>query len=174
MTTKLASKLPAGDTNGLGRILSRLVNRPDEVHVAICLLDTAQLTTDTDTGDVTPTVRIRAIEPVGGVDGLTAHLLLKRAHEDRTGLAELPFNLSSLYRNGRTDDDLVFETVADDDEDGEPATEEPATEEAPDDDGEVVDADMVEDDDLKPVAGTEDDEQMPTGPEWGDAQGGRP
>lgn len=94
MSVNMAGALPAGDSNGLGRILSKLINQPDEVHVGVVLFDCSKLTTATDTGDVTPTVRIRAVEPIlMPTDSEEAQRLLRRAHADRTGQQQLPLDL---------------------------------------------------------------------------------
>lgn len=94
MSVNMAGALPSGDSNGLGRILSALVNHPEDLHVGIVLFDVVKLTTAVDTNDITPTVRIRAIEPIPpGEDAREMHRLLRRAFEDRTGKVQLPLDL---------------------------------------------------------------------------------
>lgn len=90
---KLNGRLPDGDANGLTAIARDLVEHPDEKHVALVILDTKSITTDTDTGDVVATGRIRRIEPLLPDDLATARRLLERAFEKRTGKATLPFEL---------------------------------------------------------------------------------
>lgn len=57
------------------------------------ILDTKQLTTDIDDGEVTPTGRILSIEPISGTDADEARRLLRRAYEQRTGEGTLPLEL---------------------------------------------------------------------------------
>jgi hypothetical protein len=90
----LSGSLPADDRNGLASIVRQLVSDPEDVHVAIVLLDTKKITTDVETGDVVPTARVRAIEPISGTeDGKELERLLRRAYERRTGQRELPLEL---------------------------------------------------------------------------------
>jgi cephalosporin hydroxylase len=79
--TKLASKLP--DDHGLTNRL--LTNDPEATHLVIAIVDVKVLTTDVDTGDVEPTVRVLNVEIVNTADGADAQLMLKRALEKRTG-----------------------------------------------------------------------------------------
>lgn len=86
MSATLAGKLPEGDRNGLAAIATELIESPDHVHVAIVLLDCSKVTTNTDTGDVVPTARIRRIEPIKDPsDGKRMRVLLRREWERRTG-----------------------------------------------------------------------------------------
>lgn len=97
--TKLAGKLPGGDANGLAAIARELVEQPHKVHVVLALVDSSRTTTDTDTGEVVPTARIRRIEVVsGGQDATLAHTMLRRALEQRTGATVLPFDLEEDLR----------------------------------------------------------------------------
>ena len=94
VTIRLGGQLPAGDNNGLVRIVSQLVDDPHGAHVAIVVLDCKQLTRNTDDETEVPLVRIRAIEPLSSVADITAaRAALQRAHEERTGKVSLPFNL---------------------------------------------------------------------------------
>lgn len=94
MSGKLAAKLPAGSANGLGAISEALVEQPDRIHVVLMLVDCSKISTDTDSGDVIPTVRIRRIEPItDGVDGHRLRQILRRAWERRTGKDVLPIDL---------------------------------------------------------------------------------
>lgn len=91
---KLSAGLPADDRNGLAPIVRRLVDDPHDVHVAVVLLDTVKVTTDVETGDVVPTVRVRAVEPIEQTDdSRELERLLRRAYERRTGQVELPLEL---------------------------------------------------------------------------------
>jgi hypothetical protein len=96
--TKLASSLPKGEGNGLDAIARRLIDEPHEVHVAVVLLDCKKISTDTDTGDVEATARIRRIEPIEGDDKDLAAKMLRRAMERRTGKAVLPFDVEEEMR----------------------------------------------------------------------------
>lgn len=103
--TKLSSALPQGDSNGLGAIARALIDDPATAHVAIVFIDSSKLTTNIDTGDVVPTVRIRRIEPILHEEDreMTADIL-RRAFERRTGKAVLPFELEKDLQD-------LFETV---------------------------------------------------------------
>ena len=79
--TKLASALPK-DHGLTNRILT---NDPEATHLVIAIVDVKVLTTDVDTGDVEPTVRVLNVEIVNTADGADAQLMLKRALEKRTG-----------------------------------------------------------------------------------------
>lgn len=110
----LSAALPAGDKNGLARITSELVSSPETVHVAIVLLQTTKLLSDVSDHSVTPTVGIRAIEPIPvGPDANELRRLLRRQFERRTGLVELPLDLE------RALEDISIAGQADTDDDGE-------------------------------------------------------
>lgn len=91
--TKLAARLPGGDSNGLAALAPELVRDPHQMHVAIIVLDCSRIVEDTDTGEQVPTVRIRRIEPIIGQDKNLAAQMLRRALEERTGQAVLPIDL---------------------------------------------------------------------------------
>jgi hypothetical protein len=100
MTVHLSGALPVGDTNGLGSISGKLCDDPESVHVAVVLLDCSKITTNTDNGDVVPTARIRAIEPIGITgDAEEMRRLLRRAYERRTGKVELPLDMEKELEN---------------------------------------------------------------------------
>lgn len=93
---KLSGALPDGERNGLSSIAPALAENPEGVYVAVVLLDVVKLITSVDSGDVVPTVRVRAIEPMGANDTADAtelRRLLRRAHERRTGRVVLPLDL---------------------------------------------------------------------------------
>jgi hypothetical protein len=98
--------MPEGERNGLGALAHDLVDNPDRVHVAIVLLDAVKLTTTVDSGDVVPTVRIRAIEPITAheTDAAELHRLMRRAYERRTGQTELPLELEREMESLALDD----------------------------------------------------------------------
>jgi hypothetical protein len=89
--TKLGSGLPKGDANGLAAISTALIKTPQMYHAVIALVDCSKITTDTDSGDVEATARIRHIEVVTGADRDQVEKMLHDTLKDRTGLDELPF-----------------------------------------------------------------------------------
>lgn len=105
MTVKLSSHLPqVGDANGLTHIADDLCAEPGRVHVGIVLIDTKSVSTDIDTGETTPTARVRRIEMVPAGDLKDAERLMRRALEQRSGATVLPLELedeiSSVFRQG--------------------------------------------------------------------------
>lgn len=91
--TKLGSGLPKGEANGLNELAAALVNEPEQVHVVIALIDCKSVKTDTDTGDVEATARIRRIEAVPAQDRGLAKAMMRRQFETRTGKTVLPYQL---------------------------------------------------------------------------------
>jgi hypothetical protein len=96
--TKLSSSLPAGDGNGLDAIARQLIDSPSTLHVAIALVDCKRTMTDTDTGEIVPTARVRRIEIVGSTDIDVAQQIMRRALEERTGQTVLPLDLEDELR----------------------------------------------------------------------------
>ena len=96
--TNLAGGLPKGDANGLTALARELIDSPQSVHVVVALIDCKKITTDNDTGDVTPTARIRRIEAISEGDRELAAKMLRRALERRTGKTVLPFDLEEDMR----------------------------------------------------------------------------
>ena len=94
--TKLASKLPKGEADGLAALSRELIDNPQAVHVVVALVDCQKVTTDMDSGDVEPTARIRRIECQD--DREVVGKILRRAMEKRTGKAVLPFDLEEDMR----------------------------------------------------------------------------
>lgn len=94
---KLSSAMPEGERNGLAFIAPALAENPKAVHVAVVLLDCVKRTESVDSGDVVPTVRLRAIEVVAEhqTDAKELRRLLRRAHERRTGRVELPLDIEN-------------------------------------------------------------------------------
>lgn len=103
--TKLSSSLPSGDGNGLNAITRQLIEKPHELRVAICLVDCKQTTTDNDSGEIIPTARVRRIEVIDSDDIETAHRLMRRALELRTGQTVLPLDLEDELRDAFGDFD---------------------------------------------------------------------
>ena len=96
--TRLASGLPKGDGNGLDSLARQLIDEPTSVHVIVALVDCKKITTDTDTGDVEPTARVRRIEVINDADKDLAAKMLRRSLEKRTGKTVLPFDLEEDIR----------------------------------------------------------------------------
>lgn len=90
---KLAGALPRGHANGLGPIVMDLINHPDRYKVALVIIDCKKVETDTDTGEIIPTARIRRVEAITGSDRETARRLMQRALEKRTGSPVLPLDI---------------------------------------------------------------------------------
>lgn len=101
MPLKLSAALPASDdTNGLGVIADALVASPGDFHVVVAVLDCKKIETDTDTGEQTPTARIRRIEVVTRKDDKARlRALATRAFEKRTGKTVLPLDLEDELRD---------------------------------------------------------------------------
>lgn len=96
---KLASSTPNGENNGLLALWEALISSPQDVHVVVALVDCKRITTDSDTGEIVPTARIRRIEPINDAeDGKRLIRLLRRAFEQRTGKAVLPLGLEDDLR----------------------------------------------------------------------------
>lgn len=68
-----------------------MINRPEDTQVIVALLGCSQIVTRTDTGDVTPVPRVRAIEgfPLDSPEGQSLRATLRDAHERRTGQVPL-------------------------------------------------------------------------------------
>lgn len=101
MTMKLSAALPASDDcNGLSVIEPALAGDPGEFHVVIMVLDCKKIETDTDTGEITPTARIRRCEVVTRKDDKARlRALATRAFEKRTGKTVLPLDLEDELRD---------------------------------------------------------------------------
>jgi len=104
--TQIFGSLPKDDGNGLGRSVSAFINDPTRKHVVMAVVDTAKVTTNVDTGDVEPTLRILRIEEVLPEDANTAEQLIRRALEARTGDTTLPLDLedeiTAIFRDAAT------------------------------------------------------------------------
>lgn len=106
MSLKLSAALPASDDcNGLDVIADDLVANPGDFHVAIVVLDCKKIETDTDTGEQTPTARIRRVEVVTRKDDKARlRSLATRAFEKRTGKTVLPLDLEDELRDAFGED----------------------------------------------------------------------
>ncbi|WP_018502945.1 hypothetical protein [Parafrankia discariae] len=86
---RVESKLPDWSENGIEIIRRRLVEEEEANFYAVIRFDCSKVTTTRDTGEVTPTIRIRAFEPIGttmdgAADEDAARRLLETACEQRT------------------------------------------------------------------------------------------
>lgn len=97
LAVTLSGTLPKDASNGLGAIAQHLAANPDDVHVIVALVDCSKITTNTDTGEIIPTARIRAVEAFPGQteDGVEIKRLWRRALDRRTHgeQFELPLDL---------------------------------------------------------------------------------
>lgn len=109
----IGGTLPVGDNDGLTAIASDLIEQPERLRVMLAVIDVAKITTKTDDGGMTATVRIRRIEQVMPADLRQAEKLMRRALERRTGRDVLPMELENEIEEAFTDAD------PDDDGDGE-------------------------------------------------------
>jgi hypothetical protein len=83
--TKLASKLPKD--HGLSAY--KFTKEPGTIHAVIALIDCSKVTTDTDTGDKEPTVRVLRVETINKADLGDGERLLRAAIRKRTGATVL-------------------------------------------------------------------------------------
>jgi hypothetical protein len=92
VTIRISGKLPKDwNANGLDdAIFPTLVSDPRAAHVAVVVFDTAKIVKDIENYETVPTVRILAIEVIGGDDSGRLRAMLQRRHEERTGNLELP------------------------------------------------------------------------------------
>lgn len=104
---KLSSKLPGdAEINGLDAQREWLEDNPDELLVAIVLLDTSKVTIDTDTRAHVPTVRVRRIEPLGPVGEVPKAVreAMAAAEQSRTGRAAIPFDVVEVGEHAFSDE----------------------------------------------------------------------
>lgn len=96
---RLAGRLPGDiEINGLDSIADELCARPDDVVVALVWFDVSKVTRDVDSHTDVPTVRVRRVEPLGGVADIASSLtaMAEKAFEERTGRKALPFDQLEL------------------------------------------------------------------------------
>lgn len=96
---KIASQLPKGPQNGFTAIDRALVNQPETSHFVVAEVDCKSITTDTDTGDTEPTIRILHVEVIGEKSGALelVQKAMDAAYRRRTGDNPLPFDLRTAY-----------------------------------------------------------------------------
>lgn len=102
---KIATQLPKGAQNGLTAIDRALVNNPDRSHLIVAEIDCKSITTDTDSGDTEPTVRILHVEVIDEESGNYNRVrqALDARYRRRTGDNPLPFDVTvTVPADGRT------------------------------------------------------------------------
>jgi len=85
--------LPKGDADGTGAIIRDLIDQPHRYHVLLSVVDCSKVTTDHDTGEHVPTIRVRRVEVVAREDLPVAEKLIRRALELRSGTTVLPLEI---------------------------------------------------------------------------------
>jgi len=100
---KMAGALPPGRANGLGPIATELIDNPQGYKIVLAIVDCKETKTDTDTGEVSPTLRIRRIEAITGGDRAEAQRLMRRALERRSGSLMLPLEFETELESAFTD-----------------------------------------------------------------------
>lgn len=99
----LSSRMPKGDANGIGPIVKDLIGEPETVHALIVLVDCKKITTDVDSGETVPIMRIRRLEAIRKSDIKDAQRLIRRAWEERNGETVLPMemedDIEALFKN---------------------------------------------------------------------------
>jgi len=86
----LAGTMPALPACGLWEIFEQLVNSPGDIHIGIVFVDAMHVRSETDTGALRPTVRLRQIEiPLDPDDIKTLHQMADRLQSERTGQMRL-------------------------------------------------------------------------------------
>lgn len=103
---KLSAAMPGDpEINGVDAWAEWLENNPDDLLVAVVYLDTKKVTIDTDTGDHVPTVRVRRIEPLGPISGVSATVrkAVAAAEQERTGRSPLPFEIVEVGEHRHSD-----------------------------------------------------------------------
>lgn len=93
--TKLSTQLPGESGAGLHQLAEELIADPHKVHVVIALIDCKETKTDQDSGEITPTARIRRLEVVDAQDRSVVQRMMARAAEVRSGQTMLPFDLEA-------------------------------------------------------------------------------
>lgn len=92
MTARIGP-LPKGDADGTGVIIRDLIDKPHRYHVLLCVVDCSKVTTDHDTGEHVPTIRVRRAEVITRDDLPAAEKLIRRALEKRSGATVLPLEI---------------------------------------------------------------------------------
>ncbi len=83
---KLSSALPEGIDNGLTAILRDVITDPEKDYLIVGIVTGHKLTTDVESGDVVPTVKIVQIEAItDDAEGTVVQRALSKARAKRTG-----------------------------------------------------------------------------------------
>ena len=93
---KLSTKLPGdAEINGLDSRVPELLDDPEALLVAVVYLDVRNIVENIDEGTRVPVVRVRRIEPLGGLDDVpdTVKKAMAKAEEERTGRKAIPFGI---------------------------------------------------------------------------------
>jgi hypothetical protein len=93
---KLSSKMPGdAEINGLDSLVPQMLDAPEALVVAVVYLDVQKVTDDIDGGTRVPTVRVRRIEPLGGLEDVpdTVKKAVATAEQKRTGRKAIPFDI---------------------------------------------------------------------------------
>ena len=99
--TKLASKLPDGDSDGLYPVGRRLIEDPRTARAVVGTVVCQKITTDHDTGAVVVTARFSQIEAIlDEADAAIVERLIERASRRRSGREPLPFELEQQFGAG--------------------------------------------------------------------------
>lgn len=107
-SVKLSTSMP-GDpaTNGIDALAPILVQEglgeiDEQLRVVIAWVDVQKVTTNSDTGDHVPTIRVRRIEPVGVVGDVDPSIVaaVEAAVERRTGRKAIPFGIVEVASDG--------------------------------------------------------------------------
>jgi hypothetical protein len=91
---KLAGRLPgSSESNGMHSVQADLLNNPTTQRLAVIWYDVLKITTDVDTDEQIPTIRVLKIEPLGPVDDVSQAIReeVMRKAEERLGHSPLPF-----------------------------------------------------------------------------------
>lgn len=105
---KLSTKMPGDpETNGVDSLAARLVKEglgeeTEQIRVAVVWFDVQKVTTNSDSGEHVPTIRVRRIEPVGAVGDVDAGIAaaVEAAVEKRTGRKAIPFGIVEVDEGG--------------------------------------------------------------------------
>jgi hypothetical protein len=95
-TVRLSSKLPGDDDiNGVDDTVEDLLAEPRTIRLGLVWYDVAKITSETDTGDDVPTIRLRRFEPLATLKDVPPDLakVIAKVIEERTGTVALPINV---------------------------------------------------------------------------------
>lgn len=105
---RLSSKLSKDEeTNGLDSLQGDLLANPHQVVCALTWLVVDTITEDVETGERTPRVQVRRIEPIATIDKVPDEIvaLALELNEKRTGKRPLPFGVTEVIEGGYVEPD---------------------------------------------------------------------